>query len=163
MPRRRRYAEGTTVPAEKSRGGIEADLREFGATKFGYMSAPTEAVIAFEYRDMGLRFRLPLPSISDDDIRYSGTGYRRRLRSDAQIEKAYHAEIRRRWRCLYDVIGAKLTAVADGIESFEQAFLAYMDVGGRTLGEHIIPKLAEAAETGHLPLPAMLALPAHES
>lgn len=162
MPRRRRYAQGTTVAAEKSRGEIEAALREFGATQFGYMSGPTEAFIAFEYHDMGLRFRLPLPSISDDAFRYSGSGYRRRLRSDAQIEKAYHAEVRRRWRCLYDVIGAKLTAVEDGIESFEQAFLAYFNVGGHTLAEHIVPRLEQAVQTGTLDLPPMLTAPTQE-
>lgn len=162
MPRRRRYAQGTTVAAEKSRGEIEAALLEFGATKFGYMSGPTEAFIAFEYREMGLRFRLPLPSISDDAIRYTqttGPRYRWRERTDVQIENAYRAEVRRRWRCLYDVIGAKLTAVEDGIETFEQAFLAYFNVGGHTLAERIIPQLEEAVRTGSLDLPLMLVAP----
>ncbi len=166
MTRRKRFATGTIVTAEKSRGEIEAALREFGATKFGYMSGPVGALVLFEYREMGLRFKLPLPSPSDDEIQFSSTKGPRhawRQRTDAQIEKAYQAELRRRWRCLYDVIGAKLTAVEDGIESFEQAFLAYFDVGGHTLGEHIVPRLEQAVETGTLELPPMLQTPTHGS
>ena len=41
----RAYAEGTTVPMEKSRAEIERTLTRYGAVKFGSFSEPGRACI----------------------------------------------------------------------------------------------------------------------
>lgn len=135
------YARKTTVSAEKSRAEIEGLLRRFGAAKFAYMTSETDQMIAFEYNGVGVRFGLKIPA--QDTMTISG----------------WEAERRRLWRSLALAIKGKLVSVEDGIESFESAFLSHIDVGGRTLGQHLIPQLGAAVESGRINLPALLALP----
>lgn len=147
------YAKGTTVPAERTREELAKTLDRFGATAFAYMSRSNRELIAFEYHGLGVRLECPLPSPSDDAIRLDRYGH---TRTEADIEKRWQVERRRRWRCLLNVVKAKLTAIEDEIETFEQAFLAHIDVGGYTLAERIVPQLQEAVATGQLDLPPML-------
>ncbi len=150
------YAKRTAVPAERTREEIAKTLDRFGATAFAYMSRGSRETIAFEYHDLGVRLEVPVPNPSDDAIRLDHWGS---PRTEADIDKRWQAERRRRWRCLLNVVKAKLTAIEDGIGTFEQAFLAHIDVGGYTLAERIVPQLAQAVRTGELKLPAMLTAP----
>jgi hypothetical protein len=50
------------------------------------------------------------------------------------------------------VIKAKLEAVESGIACFEEEFMAHIVLpDGRTVGEHVIPGIAQAYETGNVP------------
>ena len=46
------------------------------------------------------------------------------------------------------VIKALLVGVEDEVLTFEQAFLPYILVGGQTVSERMLPKLAELIESG---------------
>jgi hypothetical protein len=130
MKDRRPFALGTTVLASKTRAQIEELATKHGATSFASASsgrvdglAGGAARILFEVRGRRIRFEV---NLSTDE-----------------------AENRRRWRCLYMVMRAKFEAVADGLESFEEAFLSQTIVpgsAGETVAQWIGPQL-EAAYT----------------
>lgn len=150
-----RYAEGTTVPADRSRAEIDRVLSKYGASGFGYSwerrevailpvpmyGAKTElrdfAAIIFQFKERRVRLDVPMPT-----AREAGT-----------VQRA-EARTRQRWRALLLVIKAKLEAVESGISTLEQEFLAnIVTESGRTIGEVLVPRLSEAIAAGRL-LPA---------
>lgn len=145
-----RYAENTQVPSEKSRAEIERDLRRHGATAFTYGWDKAEAVVMFEISDRRILFRLPMPD--RNERRFTHTPAKGQRRSDDAIEAAYEQGIRQRWRALALVIKAKLEAVEAGIVTLETEFLAHIVLpDGSTVGEHAIPNIAIAYESGGMP------------
>lgn len=124
------YAENTRVPPEESRMHIERLIRKAGGTHFAVMTAPSEAVVAFVLRGRQVRFNVPMPA-----------------RGAAEREEW------RRWRCLLLSIKGKLSAVEDGITTFDAEFLAHIVVpgDGRTVGETMVPELDRAYQEKRLP------------
>ena len=57
-----RYAESTTVSAERSRGEIERILSRYGADSFLYGWEGSKAVIQFRVNDKYIQFILEMPS-----------------------------------------------------------------------------------------------------
>lgn len=144
----KKFAEGTSVPTERSRTEIEKMLTARGATQLLFMSDEFKAVVGFRAYNRVVRFLLPLPNPAAKEFR---TG-----RSRTPPSERCAAETRRRWRCLHLAIKAKLQTVADGIETFEEAFLAQIVTAqGPTVGEKILPMIQDEYETGK---PALLAL-----
>ena len=144
-----KYAEGTKVPVEKTKGEIEQLVTKYGAR--GYINgwADNRAMIGFEMNSLRVQFTLPLPSITDRAVSHTVGGAKRPL-GQAQVVLAQHH--RERWRAFLLVIKAKLEAVESGIRTFEQEFLNDIVTGnGMTIGAMIQPKLLEVAETGELP------------
>lgn len=149
-----RYAKGTSVSIEKSRGEIEKTLKRFGATQFAYAWKDQMAVVSFEARDLRLRFTMKLPSQKEE--RFTKTSARGSDRSPEAAEKLWENEARQSWRALALLVKAKLAAVDAGITSFEEEFLSHVVVpqpGGRsaTAGEWLIPQLASAYDNRSLP------------
>jgi hypothetical protein len=131
----RKYAEGTEVPADRSRAEIEKILTRFGADQFGYGSKEGAAVIVFRSSSRHVRFLLPLP------------GSREHLNADRR-----EREVRRRWRALTMCIKAKLESVATGIETFEESFMAHVVLpNGMTIAEHAQPLIEQAYADGKMP------------
>ena len=131
----RKYAEGTSVDAMKSRAEIEKTLLRFGADQFMYGSKDTMAVIAFRCAGRHIRFKLPLPSPE-------------KYRSAKALER----ETRRVWRAMCLCIKAKLESVATGIETFEECFMAHVVMpNGQTLAEHAAPLLEQMHKDGKMP------------
>jgi hypothetical protein len=131
-----RYAENTSVSADKSRSEIEATLRRYGADQFAYMTSRTEARIGFIANGRQVQFRLAMPDPSDRE--FTHTPERKNARSPQQAEAAWEQATRQRWRALALVIKAKLEAVDTGITVFEDEFLAHIMLpNGRTVGETI--------------------------
>lgn len=122
----RRYAQGTTVPAERTRAEIEKLLKENGATKFVSSYDETVAIMMFVCRERVLRFTVPMPKQGDVDRTPKG-----RVRSRASLEKALQDERKRRFRALLLSIKGKLESIASGIETFEQAFLSHIVTSDR--------------------------------
>ena len=60
-----RYAESTSVSAEKSRGEIERILQRYGADMFSYGWEGRQAAIQFAAKGRRIRFLLPLPDKAD--------------------------------------------------------------------------------------------------
>jgi hypothetical protein len=148
-----RYAEGTSVPADRSRAEIERVLQRYGATGFGYswerrhapiVPAPLHGqkteerefvAIMFHFKDRRIRLDVPMPT--------------------ARETRNPDAATRQRWRAMLLVIKAKLEAVASGISTLEQEFLAnIVTESGATIGQIVVPRLEEAVAAGRL-------LPAH--
>jgi len=146
-----RYAETTKTPVDKTRTEIEAALRRYGATAFGYAWSPTAASIMFEIDGRQVRIMLPLPDRKERRFTHHSRGER----STEMAEQVYEQACRQSWRALLLVVKAKLEAVAAGISSIEREFLADVVLPDRsTIGEWVRPQL-ERAYAGH-DMPALL-------
>lgn len=144
-----RYAENTQVSSERSRSEIERTLRRYGATAFAYGWDAQAATLMFEIADRRVMFRLPMPDAASRKFTKTPTG---KDRSTAAAEQAYEQAVRQRWRALALVIKAKLEAATAGITTVEQEFLAHIVLpDGRTVGQHTLPAIASAYESGSLP------------
>jgi len=161
-----RYAERTTVSVEKSRNEIEQTLARYGAKQFMYGWSSTGAIIAFvvevasgQHRQV--RFELPLPSRDEREFQYHSRG----KRTPAQAEALWEQACRQKWRALALVVKSKLEAIASGIATFEDEFLAYtMLPSGETVSQWISPQMEAAydPDRGVMPTSLRLALPAGE-
>lgn len=144
-----RYASGTSVSAERSRGEIESLLRRFGADGFGYWTQGEKAAIEFTHRGMRFRFGVTLPDRNDEAFTKTETG--RARKADAAL-RLWEADIPRRWRSLCLVVKAMLVGVADGVLEFEQAFMPYVVLpDGKTVSHHMLPILDRAIASGKMP------------
>jgi hypothetical protein len=97
-----------------------------------------------------IRFNLPLPGKVENtfwvDKRCSW-----KRRPAEQAERAWEQACRQRWRALLLCIKAKLEAVECEITTFEEEFMAHIVLpGGGTVGQHVLPQIAEAYETGRV-------------
>jgi hypothetical protein len=151
-----RYAENTSVPSDRSRAEIEKTLQRYGAEGFMYGWEGTQAIIGFRAHGRMIRFILPMPD--RQAATFWRTPGRGRLRSAAQAEEAYEQAVRQCWRALALAIKAKLEAVAAGITTFNDEFLAHtMLPDGSTVGAWAAPQLDEVYARGVMPqfLPAL--------
>lgn len=140
------YAEGTSVPVEKSKAEIEGLLTRYGADQFVSGWAEKEARIQFRAKGRYIRFVLPLPDPNERRFTHMRQ-YQRRTADGAR--KAWEQELRRIWRALALVVKAKLEAVQSGIVSFEDEFMAHIIMpDGKTVAEHAAPMIAQAYEGG---------------
>lgn len=140
------YAADTSVSVEKTEGQIKAMIKKAGAGDFIAMDSADKAVIAFRMNDRNIRFNLPLPARDDKQFAYNG---RRQARSADQRYAAWEQACRSRWRALYLCIKAKLESIESGIETFEDAFLANIQMAdGRLVSEVARPQIA-ANYAGH--------------
>lgn len=137
-----KYAEGTSVPVERSQTEINKVLAKFGADQFVNASSasPPAVLLGFRAKGKAIKFYLPLPSPDH----FKGT--------PSQVEKLFAAEVRRRWRALVLVLKAKLEAVQSGITTFEQEFYAHILLpGGMTVYEMSHKEVTKALEHGKPP------------
>lgn len=133
-----KFAQHTTVPANKTRIEIEDLLKRAGATALMSASVEGKAMLQFKMRGRIIRFTLKLP----DEARQA-------------------QEYRRVWRVLLLTIKGKLESVRDEtVETFEEAFLAQTvpPDGGATVAEQMLPQIALAYKNGG-PIEMRLALP----
>lgn len=143
-----KFAEDTAVPVEKSRAEIERLITRYGATSTAFMNSPGRAVIAFEAVGRKVLFNLPLPEQSDRRFDRDG---RNHARSKEQRFAAWEQACRQKWRALALVIKAKLEAVASGITTFEDEFLAHILLpDGQTVGQHVKPMVKIAYDEGRM-------------
>lgn len=144
-----RYAEGTAVTPERSRGEIERTLTRYGADAFSYAYDGNIARVMFRADDRMVRFDITLPQVDDPEFYRDGRGT---VRTPTQRRSAQEKEIRRRWRALALVVKAKLEAVESGLVTFEEEFLAHLVLpDGSTVGETAVPAIEQAYATGEMP------------
>lgn len=149
-----KYATDTNVQPETSRGEIERTLTRYGARQFMYGWGEQDglevAVVGFQAHGRQVRFHLRMPDPKDRSFRVTETG---RARTDqGAIDKAYQQAVRQRWRALALTIKALLEAVEVGILNFEEAFMAnIMLPDGSTVGDFMLPQVAQAYETAAMP------------
>lgn len=149
------YAKNTEVPADRSRQEIERDLIRFGATGFSYGWELDRAMVEFLYAGRRIRLQLTMPPRAD----FTAKPANARFWNQARVDQAWEQVKRQRWRALSLVLKAKLVAVSEGIKSFEHEF--GMDIvmpDGRTVADHVLPRVKEAYLTGS-PRQELLQLP----
>lgn len=133
----RRYAEGTSVPAERSEAEIRKLLERYGASDFALRIGEKDAAVAFRAKGRNVLFTLPMPAKVPES------------HWSAQQKRAQ--EIRRLWRSLALSIKAKLEVVASGITEFETEFLGHIVMpGGATIADAVRPRIAEMYKTGRM-------------
>lgn len=143
------YAKDTSVSTSQSEGDIKKAVIRAGATAFMSGQTNTDAMIAFELRARRITFRMPLPDRQSKE--FTMTPEKRRTRTADAASAAWEQACRSRWRALYLCIKAKLESVESGIETFEDAFLAHIQMpDGQTVAEHVRPRIAAAYESGSM-------------
>ena len=143
------YASSTSVSPERSQEEIKRQLRRYGADRFGVMEERGSAAVMFEFNGLTIRIVVSLPAENDAEFSTTETG---RERAPAAKAKAWEQAIRSRWRALLLAIRAKLEAVEVGISTIEREFMPFVVMpDGRTLDEHITPKLQQYAQSGEMP------------
>lgn len=146
------YAANTTVSIDKTQADIQATLRRYKASSFMFGEDVDRGMVAFVLNGRTIRMNLPLPTEPTVRHYYDSGEPSGRRRTPDQARQALEQDRRSRWRALLLCIKAKLEAVDSGIETFEQAFLAYIALpSGETVGEAVIPAIDQAALTGRLP------------
>lgn len=131
------YAQDTKVPVAQSRMEIERLLEQKKAKQYGTAVDydKLQARVQFRLNERVVRFVISLP-----DPKKFGTG-----------EKLARAE-RQRWRALLLVMKAKLEAVESQIATFEEEFLSHIVMpNDATVGQMVIPQIAESYKTGKMP------------
>lgn len=128
----RRYAEGTTVSVESSRGEITGILAKHGVVRMGWFTEPEADVLQFELGGNAYRLTIVRPTVEDVRAAYiaDGGNWSRVYDPAAKV----NAEWRRRWRANVLLLKAKLE-FADGMTStVERELMPYMVLAdGRTL------------------------------
>lgn len=148
------YAEGTSVPVEKTKAEIETLLRKRGSSRFGSLEDRGQAVVVFELNGKAIRFTMPLPA--RDEKRFTQDPRRSwRRRPDDVAYRLWEQACRQKWRALLLGIKAKFSNVDSGISTFEQEFMGKIVMpDGRTVEEHVLPRVEEAYLHGR-PVPLL--------
>lgn len=140
--------ETTTVTASKSQTEVLGLLRKFGAKQFSIGEGEDWAGVEFIHANHLVRVRCPLRQPKPHDVQKHYTSSRKSLEHSAAALK--EREAMRVWRVLVWTIKARLVAVDEGLETFEQAFFSSLvdPTTGRTIWDHA----RSAVEAGALQL-----------
>lgn len=150
----------TSVPVEKSQTEIRKLLLGFDVRALAFGEERDDdgrrwAAVTFEARTLGVRMRVPLKQVDEGDVRARAVRSRTKGVVDVRREMGAQEE-RRIWRVLAWNLKARLVAVEEGLESFEEAFLPHL-IDPRT-NRTIYEQLATDGRV-ELPMP-LVALPA---
>lgn len=133
--------ETTTVAVEKSQGDIRRLLLEHGATSvgFGELREGDQGIAVCEFGTDERRVRMRVPYKLPDREEAEAKAKRARSKTVGQLlHDMNEQEAKRIWRVVAWNIKARLVAVEEGVETFEEAFLAHMVTStGETVYEHI--------------------------
>lgn len=132
----RRYAEGTKVSVESSRGEITGILAKHGVKRMGWMGDEAADELMFELGGGSYRFRIERPTaeglLARDGHEYT---YPRNIDWHAKAD----AEWRRRWRANVLLLKAKLEFIDSGDTTLDRELLPYRVLkGGQTLEQLIL-------------------------
>ncbi len=136
------YANKTSVPVVRSQEEIRKTLERYKATGFVFGENNGMALCGFEMNNRRIKFIIEIPIYGKAKTK------KNYLMGDAECAQV----IRTRWRCLLLAIKAKFECVESGISTFEEEFLAHIVVpDGSTIGQKILPQIAESYHTGIMP------------
>lgn len=121
--------EKTVVPVEKSQGEIRKVLYQHKATNFAFTETEIEntrwAAVDFVLNEQRVRIRVPLKSPDPKVVRTKANNARTRTAEDIERD-LFEQEAKRIWRVMFHVLKARLVSVEEGVETFEEAFLAHL-------------------------------------
>src|SRR5580692_3593549 len=123
--------DGTKVPIGQSQGAIRDLVMRHKGTGISFMSHPPregfEALVTMQAQAYHIRVMATCKKVSD-------------------VEQ----ELRRVWRVLYWHLKAMFEAADSGVIAVEDIIMPYIVTpDGRTIAEHIAPKLAEMRDATH--------------
>lgn len=125
----RRYAEGTSVTVDASRGEITGILAKHGVQRMGWMADTDRDELMFELGGGSYRLTMVKPTLEEIRKLYPNS-------YDPAARQA--AEWRRRWRANVLLLKAKLEFVASGDTTLDRELLPYRILkGGQTLEQVI--------------------------
>lgn len=120
----KRAYETTAVPVAKSQDELRGLLRKFGADQFSFGEGPDWAGLEFVHGGQMVRVRCPLRTMGDAEV--SAHRAQAHVSRDAAAIAVVDREAMRVWRVLVWSTKARLVAVDEGLETFEQAFLSHL-------------------------------------
>ncbi len=124
-----RYAEGTKVSVESSRGEISGILAKHGVERMGWASERAGDTLMFELGGYSFRFNMARPTL-EEVMRLYPNAYDHNAKREA--------EWRRRWRANVLLLKAKLEFIDAGDTTLIRELLPYAVLkGGRTVEEEI--------------------------
>lgn len=136
--------ENTTVPVERSQGELRKLLGSHGAGRFEFGEAiDTEerrwAAIGFALSGRSVRIKVPFKLRDEVAIRRKLTRARSKTIEQLRYDED-EQEAKRIWRVLAWNLKARLEAVQEGVETFEEAFLAHLvdERTGQTIYEQLV-------------------------
>jgi hypothetical protein len=133
----RRFAEGTAVGVDSSRGEITGILTKHGVQRMAWASEPEGDQLTFELAGHRFLFRIPRPTIADLQAQYRADGRDWSRVYDAQAK--VQAEWRRRWRANVLLLKAKLEFAEGEASTVVRELMPYALLkDGRTLEEAIV-------------------------
>lgn len=111
-----RYAEGTTVSVDSSRGEITGILAKHGVIRMGWYTEPEGDALQFELKGGRYELKMIRPTLAD---------VRRMYPNAYDHSKKLDAEWRRRWRANVLLLKAKLEFADGETTSIERELLPY--------------------------------------
>lgn len=152
--------ESTSVPVERSQGEIRKLLIAHAVEQLAFgeerdATGQRWAAVTFRHGAYAVRIKVPLKVVDERAVNTKFSRSRTKGRDEIR-DVLFEQEERRIWRVLSWGLKARMVAVDEEVETFEQAFLPHLlnPETGRTIYEQL-------AEEGHVQLPApLLALPA---
>jgi hypothetical protein len=134
---RRRFAEGTDVSVDRSRGEITGILTAHGVQRQAWASDPEGDHLRFELAGFQYLFRIPRPSLEEVRAQWiaDGRDWSRVFDPKAKVE----AEWRRRWRANVLLLKAKLEFAEGEASTVVRELMPYAVLrDGRTLEEAVV-------------------------
>lgn len=143
--------ETTAVSIEKSQGEIRKLLYQHGARNFSFSETEVDGVswaaVDFIHQEQRVRMRVPLKALDQRLISQKAQRAQTRTRDDI-VRDLLDQEGKRIWRVIFHGLKARLVSVEEGVETFEEAFLAHLvdPMSGLTMWE----AMKTAVESGAL-------------
>lgn len=157
--------ESTSVSVDKSQSEIRKLLLDYGASRFLFGEEERDGVrwvgIEFGHEGNVVRMSVPLKMPDEKPLREKARRAHTKTFDDIWGE-AVEQEARRVWRVIFWSLKARMVAVEEQLETFEQAFLAHLvdPASNLTVWQALAPTVAAGAfQSGGMGLLAIEAAP----
>lgn len=142
--------ESTTVAAYTSQAEIMKLVMAHGGTGVGFESEPPIEGVSAKLKIEGVDYVVHITARCKETKRSYQPGNRSWpvTRTDAQMREAVEQERRRVWRVLFYYLKNAFECADSGVVELRHVLLPHIVLPGtgRTISEHILPRLAEAVQ-----------------
>jgi hypothetical protein len=164
VDKQKRFAEGTSVPVNKTRDELEQLLTKHGAAQRMIVVDDAQGRVRVQFSMQGRMVRLDMytkPEGLPDPKRHSydqkadtpkGWSSWSTPRRQEWLDGRCEQFAREAWRRLLLITKAQLEIVSDGSRSLEEVFMAHILLpDGGTVGDRLKEQLADSYATGNMP------------
>lgn len=133
----------TNVPISKSQDDLRATLQRFGADQFTFGEGTDWVGVELIHADTLVRLRCTIIVPTEEEAYAALRAAHLSTKPSADPIARANAERARVWRVLVWTVKARLVAVEEGLETFEQAFLSHLvdPATDRTLWDAVRPSI----------------------